>query len=42
MEHNLLHAQRLIEVKVAITAAGAELDVPIELNSSYWTLAEKL
>ena len=34
--------QRLIEVKVAITAAGAELDVPIELSSSNWTLAEKI
>ena len=34
--------QRLIEVKAAITAAGAELDVPIELSSSNWTLAEKI
>lgn len=33
--------QRLLELKVAITAAGAELDVPIELSSSNWTLAEK-
>ena len=34
--------QRLLELKVAITAAGAELDVPIELSSSNWTLAEKI
>ena len=34
--------QRLLELKIAITAAGTELDVPIELSSSNWTLAEKL
>ena len=34
--------QRLLELKVAIIAAGAELDVPIELSSSNWTLAEKI
>ena len=33
--------QRLLELKVAITAARAELDVPNELSSSNWTLAEK-
>ena len=33
--------QSLLELKVAITAAGAELDVPTELSSSNWTLAEK-
>ena len=33
--------ERLIELKVAITAAGVELEVPIELNNSNWTLAEK-
>ena len=34
--------QRLLELKVAITAAWTELDVPIELSSSNWTLAEKI
>ena len=33
--------QRLLELKVVITAAGAELDVPIELSSSNWTLTKK-
>ena len=33
--------QRLLDLKVAITAAGAELDVPIELSSSNWILVEK-
>ena len=33
--------QRLLDLKVAITAAGAELDVPIELNNSNWILEEK-
>ena len=33
--------ERLIELKVVITAAGVELEVPIELNNSNWTLAEK-
>ena len=26
--------QRLLDLKVAVTAAGAELDVPIELSNS--------
>ena len=34
--------QRLVELKVAITAAGVELDVPVELTSSNWLLAEKV
>ena len=33
--------KRLLDLKVTITAAGAELDVPIELTNSYWMLAEK-
>ena len=33
--------QRLLDLKVAVTAAGAELDVPIELSSLNWILAEK-
>ena len=33
--------ERLIELKVAITATGVELEVPIELSSSHWALAEK-
>ena len=33
--------QRLLDLKVAVTAAGAELDIPIELSSSNWILAEK-
>ena len=33
--------ERLIELKVAITATGVELEVPIELSSSNWALAEK-
>lgn len=33
--------ERLLELKVAITATGVELDVPIELSSSHWALAEK-
>ena len=33
--------QRLLDLKVAVTAVGAELDVPIELSSSNWILAEK-
>jgi len=32
---------KLIELKVAITATGVELEVPIELSSSHWALAEK-
>ena len=33
MEHNLLLAGMLIELKVAITAAGVELEVPFELTA---------
>ncbi len=33
--------QRLLEQKKAITAAGVELEVPIELTSANWALAEK-
>ena len=33
--------QRLLDLKVTVTAAGAELDVPIELSNSNWMLAEK-
>lgn len=33
--------QRLIELKVAITAAGAVFDVPVELSNPNWTLTEK-
>ena len=35
MEYNILY------LKAEITAAGPELDVPIELNNSNWMLAEK-
>jgi len=41
VEHNILY-ERLIELKIAITATGVELDVPIELSSSNWALAEKI
>jgi len=34
--------ERLIELKVAITATGVKLDVPIVLSSSNWALAEKI
>ena len=34
--------QRLMELKAAITAAGVKLDVPVELTSSNWLLAEKV
>ena len=38
----LLHAWRLLEQRVALTAANAELSVPAELHSCQWSLAEKL
>jgi len=34
--------QRLVKLKVAITAAGVELDVPVEITRSNWLLAEKI
>ena len=34
--------QRLVELKVAVTAAGVELDVPVQLTASNWLLAEKV
>ena len=33
--------QRVVELRVAITAAGVELNVPVELTSSNWLLTEK-
>lgn len=33
--------QRLLEQMKTITAAGVELEVPIELRSDHWTLAKK-
>jgi len=33
--------QQLLEQRKAITAAGVELEVPIELQSAHWALAEK-
>ena len=34
--------QRLLEQRVALTAANAELNVPAELRNSQWTLADKV
>jgi len=34
--------QRLLEQRVALTAANAEFNVPAELRNSQWTLAEKV
>jgi len=34
--------QHLLEQRVALTAANAELNVPAELRNSQWTLAEKV
>ena len=41
LEYNLLHA-RASEQRMAVTAAYVELNVPVELQSSHWTLAEKV
>ena len=34
--------QRVVELRVASTTAGVELDVPVELTSSNWLLTEKV
>ena len=34
--------QRLVELRVALTAAGVDLNVPVELTSSNWLLMEKV
>jgi len=34
--------ESLIKLKIAITVTGLELEVPIELSSSHWALAEKI
>lgn len=34
--------ERLLEQRMAVTAANVELNVPVELQSSHWTLAEKV
>ena len=34
--------ERLVDQRTAITAASVKLDVPVELHTSHWALAEKL